>query len=40
LDGIAQIVGSLGTPVLYPESVLADLIAEDEEYECGDLLEC
>jgi hypothetical protein len=40
LDGIAQIVGSLGTPVLYPESVLADLIAEDEEYEGGDLLEC
>jgi hypothetical protein len=29
LDGVAQIVGSLRTPVLYSESVLADFIAED-----------
>jgi hypothetical protein len=37
LHGIPQVVGPLRAPVHYVEAVLADLVAQDEEDEDGDL---
>jgi hypothetical protein len=37
LDGVAQVIGSLGAPVHYVESVLADLVSQDEQDEDRDL---
>jgi hypothetical protein len=37
LDGVAQVIGPLGAPVHYVESVLADLVSQDEQDEDRDL---